>query len=101
VSPSADSIPNRRRYRFFLNPYDEFACTKCPTCDRPTRVRKFPLVIHIDPDQIFVLNKTCRFCPTCELLIGRKRDIEPLLAAAFSERRPEIVGNQYLVIGTR
>lgn len=47
-----------------------------------------------------MLNKTCRFCPTCELLIGRKRDIEPLLAAAFSERRPEIVGNRYLVIGT-
>lgn len=36
-------------HRFFLNPYDDFAFTKCPKCDQKTAVRKFPLVIHIEP----------------------------------------------------
>ena len=92
--------PHRTRHLFFLNPYSDVAFTKCPKCEGKTRLRKLPLVIHIEPDQMLVLNKTCRYCPGCDLVIARQSELEPLMAAAFAERRPEVVGNEYLVVGT-
>jgi hypothetical protein len=88
------------RYRFFLNPYRDARFTTCPQCGGKTRVRKLPLVIHVEPAQLVALNKTCRYCPPCDLLIAHQDEIEGFLAAFFSEQRPEIVGNDYLVIGT-
>ena len=40
------------RHRFFLNPYTDVRFTTCPQCGGKTRVRKLPLVIHIDPAQL-------------------------------------------------
>lgn len=88
------------RHRFFLNPYVDAAFTKCPKCERPTRLRKFPMVILIEPDQFFVLNKQCRYCPACDLIIARKEQLEDLMARAFDRFRSEVVGNPYQVIGT-
>jgi hypothetical protein len=88
------------RFRFFLNPYRDVRFTSCPQCGGKTRLRKLPLVIHIDPAQLVGLNKTCRYCPPCDLLIAHQDEIEGFLSALFSEQRPEIVGNDYLVIGT-
>ena len=62
--------------------------------------RKLPLVIHIDPLQLVALNKTCRYCPRCDLLIAHQDELEAWLAAFFTDHRPEIVGNDYLVLGT-
>lgn len=87
-------------HRFFLNPYDRHACTKCPKCDRKTAVRKFPLVIRIDPDQMLVLNKQCRYCEHCDLVIVKQSNLEALMAAGLEQRDASIVGNKYLVIGT-
>ena len=53
-----------------------------------------------EPAQLMALNKTCRYCPYCDLLIAHKNEIEGYLAAFFSEHRPEIVGHDYLVVGT-
>jgi len=88
------------RYRFFLNPYTDVRFTTCPQCRGKTRQRKLPLVIHIDPLQFVVLNKTCRYCPRCDLLIAHQDELEAWLAAFFTDHRPEIVGNDYLVLGT-
>lgn len=88
------------RYRFFLNPYSDVRFTTCPQCGGKMRQRKLPLVIHIDPLQLVALNKTCRYCPHCDLLIAHQDELEAWLAAFFSEHRPEIVGNDYLVVGT-
>ena len=88
------------RYRFFLNPYTDVRFTNCPQCSKKMRQRKLPLVIHVDPMQLLALNKTCRYCPACDLLIAHQDEIEALLAAFFGEQRPEIVGNDYLVVGT-
>ena len=93
-------IPDRRKHYFFLNPYDDAAFTRCPKCDRKTFIRKFPLVIHIEPRQIFLLNKKCRYCTKCDLIITRKSEIESMMASAFENRRPEIIGNDYIVMGT-
>lgn len=90
---------NRRHY-FFLNPYNDAAFTRCPKCETKTMVRKFPLVIHIEPAQVFILNKTCRYCRSCSLIIARKSEVEALMAASFEDRDPEIIGNEYLVMGT-
>ena len=88
------------RYKFFLNPYQDARFTRCPKCEAKTRQKKLPLVIHIDAWGMFVLNKTCRFCPGCQLLIAHKDELEGYLAAFFERQAPEIVGNDYLVIGT-
>lgn len=90
----------RARHRFFLNPYPDIAFTKCPKCETKTKQRKLPLVIHIEPGYVLVLNKTCRYCERCDLLIARQANVEELMAGAFESRAAEIIGNKYLVMGT-
>ena len=87
-------------YRFFLNPYQDMRFTRCPQCDSKTLQRKLPLVIHVEPMETLSLNKTCRYCPHCDLLILHQDDLEHLLASFFAEHKPEVIGNDYLVIGT-
>lgn len=89
------------RYRFFLNPYTDVRFTSCPQCGNRTRQRKLPLVIHVDPLNPVAINKTCRYCPTCDLLIAHKNEIEQQLAWLFASRDPTLIGNDYLVIGTQ
>ena len=88
------------RFTFFLNPYQDTRFTRCPKCEAKTRQKKLPLVIHVDDWGMFVLNKTCRFCPGCQLLIVHQDDLEAYLAMFFEKQAPEVVGNDYLVIGT-
>lgn len=88
------------RHTFFLNPYTDVRFTSCPRCGGKARLRKVPLVVHVDPQEIAVLNKKCRYCPGCDLLIAHRDELEAMLAFAFSGQRPEVVGNDYLVIGT-
>lgn len=89
-----------KRYRFFLNPYDDMRFTSCPKCDAKTRQRKLPLALFIEPGTFFILNKTCRYCPGCDLLIAHRNDLGSLLAAMCAEHAPGIIGNDYDVIGT-
>ena len=88
-------------YHFFLNPYQDVRFTNCPQCGQKMHQRKLPLVIHIEPMYILSLNKTCRYCPHCDLLIAHQDDLEHLLAAIFTEQKPEVIGNDYLVLGTQ
>jgi hypothetical protein len=88
------------RFSFFLNPYQDARFTWCPRCRGRTRILKFPLVIHVDPKNPVVLNKTCRYCDVCDLLIVHRDELEQQLALLFTHRAPELVGNDYLVIGT-
>ena len=88
------------RFNFFLNPYSDLRFTRCPKCQGKTRQRKLPLLIHVDPIQLFALNKTCRYCPDCDLLIAHQDEIETYLSAFFTQNKPKVIGNDYLVIGT-
>ncbi|MEW6493871.1 MAG: hypothetical protein AB1589_15380 [Cyanobacteriota bacterium] len=88
------------RHKFFLNPYQDARFTSCPKCDGKTKLRKFPLFIHVNPLQPIVLNKTCRYCPYCDLIIAHQDEIEQQLAYLFMQQQPEMIGNDYLVIGT-
>ncbi len=88
-------------YKFFLNPYTDIRFTSsCPSCYGKTKQRKLPLAIHVSDWGMVILNKTCRFCPVCELLIGHQDEIEGLLAQLFAELEPQIIGDDYLIVGT-
>lgn len=88
------------KYNFALNPYPDLRVSRCPLCEKKTGQRKIPLLIHVDPMYLIALNYTCRYCKTCELLVGNKNAIEHLLAEIFYETDSYAVGNEYLIIGT-
>lgn len=88
------------RHYFFLNPYIDSAFTRCPKCEGKTRVRKFCLVIHIDPRGLFSLNKSTKYCPGCDLIIVKQSELEKLLVNICEQYAPDIIGNDYFVFGT-
>ena len=47
-----------------------------------------------------LLGKTCRFCPRCELIIAHQDELESELARIFSSLAPDVIGNEYMVLGT-
>jgi hypothetical protein len=89
-----------RLYNFVLNPYPEERLSSCPFCGKRTGQRKVLLFIHIDPFYPVALNYTCRYCKACDLLIGHKHEIEFLLTEMFRQRNPDVIGNDYLIMGT-
>ena len=92
---------NRRtRHNFFLNPYKDEAFTRCPQCNEKTKVRKYPLVVHIEPHQLLCLNKSCKYCEACDLIIGKQSEIENLMSACSEKLDPSVIGNKYVVFGT-
>jgi hypothetical protein len=88
------------QYDFFLNPYDDLRFTSCPKCGAKTGQRKLPLVIWVDPHDPVSLNYTCRYCKSCDLLIAHQNEIEKLLVQIFQAQNPQLIGNDYVVIGT-
>lgn len=98
TKPRFGELPSR--YTFVLNPYSDYRFTRCPNCDKPTRLRKYVLFIHVDPDHLLSMGKTCRFCPKCEWLIAHKDEVESELAILFNRLDPKAIGNDYLIIGT-
>lgn len=90
------------RYILGINPYRETRFSKCPKCERPTYPRKFPLLIYVKQAESgpLVLGKTCKYCSKCEFIIVHQDELESTLAAAFAEREPAALGNDYFIIGT-
>ena len=60
--------------------------TSCPKCDSKTKVRGFALVIHLEPDQQLVLNKQCRYCVGCDVIVARRSEVESLMVAEVERR---------------
>ncbi len=88
------------KHEFALNPYTDARFTRCPGCEQKTKLRKFPLFIHVEPLNPVVLGKTCRYCPHCDLIIAHQDELEAQLAALFAGTNPSLIGNDYLVMGT-
>jgi hypothetical protein len=89
-----------QRHRFFLNPYRDVRFTTCPRCGYKSRQRKFILAIHIDPIYSLTLEKMCRYCYHCDLMIVHQDALEEQFTAYFTISKPEIIGKDYEVIGT-
>lgn len=87
------------RYRFALNPFPEVRWSKCPRCEKLTYNRKFPLLIHVEDFGPVILGKTARYCTRCEFIVVHQAELVAELAHMFSQRAPEVVGNDYLVMG--
>lgn len=87
-------------YKFQLNPYPSERITRCYTCSNKTGQRKLPLLIYIKPGYMIVLNYTNRYCRYCDMLIAHKHEIEDYLTQLFMQSDPEVIGNDYLIIGT-
>lgn len=88
------------RYSFVLNPYVRKRFTKCPSCDAPTRIRKLPLVVHVEHlggPRLVLLNKTCRLCLACETLIVGRAELEGVISAVLSAT---VKPPGYVVLGT-
>ena len=90
----------RTRHYFFLNPYENEAFTRCPQCGKKTKLRKYPLVIHIEPHQLLCLNIGCKYCETCDLIIGKQSAIENLMCVCCENIDASLIGNKYVVFGT-
>ncbi len=88
------------RYDFFLNTYQDTRFTICPRCQSKTRLRKFSLVVNVNPKHTAILDKQCRFCNSCDLLIVHQTQLEQRIATEFMTINPEAIGNDYQVIGT-
>lgn len=88
------------QYKFFLNPHTDARFTRCPKCDAPTKLRKKPLFICVQPAQPLSINKTCRYCPACDLLIVHKDELDELINGMCYQHYPHLVGHDYLVVGT-
>jgi hypothetical protein len=88
------------QHNFFLNPYQDARFTRCPKCDRPTKLRKKLLLISIEKTQPVSLNKTCRYCPTCDILIAHKDELDALMETLCWQQLPHLTGNDYFVLGT-
>jgi hypothetical protein len=87
-------------YRFILNPYAEARFSTCPNCEGKTLIRKVPLFIHVQPHYPTTINKHCRYCPKCDILIVHQDELEQMLTLTYEKQKPEIIGNEYLVLGT-
>ncbi len=88
------------RYSFMLNNHAEVRLSRCPKCRKVTHSRKFALVIHIDEWGPMALGKTCRYCSRCEIVMVQRAELEEELAKSFSQMAPQVIGNDYLVLGT-
>jgi hypothetical protein len=89
------------RYSFVLNPHVRERFTKCPSCDALTRIRRLPLVVHVEHPggpRLVLLNKTCRLCLICETLIVDQVELERVIIAAGLVTA--IKPLDYVVLGT-
>lgn len=88
------------RYSLILNQYSDFRASNCVKCEKPTFLRKFPLLIHIEGYELVTFGKTCRYCAKCELIVVHQDELEDELVYKFETLKPEIIGNDYFIIGT-
>ena len=90
----------RPKHFFFLNPYRDVRFTRCPKCQRLTKLRKFALLIHVDGFGLISLGKTSRFCGLCEIIIIHQDELEPEIARVAPDVILNQMNSQYVVIGT-
>ncbi len=88
------------RYSLLLNSHEDVRLSKCPKCEKLTHLRKFALFIHIDGWGPIVLGKTCRYCSHCGIVMVHRKELEAELAHGLSRIAPEVIGKDYLVLGT-
>ena len=59
-----------------------------------------PLLLVVGGYGPFVLGKTGPYCANCRLLIVHRDELEGELATIFERLAPEVIGLEYVVLGT-
>lgn len=54
----------------------------------------------MNPGHTTIVEKMCRFCYVCNLLIVHQDQLEEQLVTQFLTINPEAIGNDYQVVGT-
>lgn len=94
-----NNTKRNEKYYFFLNPYKEYAFSRCPKCSNTTKHKKLPIVILFEKDKkIMSLNKTCRYCPFCKLVIAKKHELDEIAKQFLG--KSTIGKDEYYVVGT-
>jgi len=88
------------QYTCCINPFVDARFSRCPKCSGRTQMRKFALVIHVDPEGVFPTRMSCKWCRSCGVIIVHKHELEATLQGALSAISPQQVGAPYLIIGT-
>lgn len=88
------------KYFCAINPFIDARFSKCPQCNGRTQLRKFALIIHVDPKGIYPTRINCRWCKPCQIIIPHKYDLEELLKTNLAKIAPEQVDSDFLIIGT-
>jgi len=88
------------RYDLFLNVNHTMRFTTCPRCRIKTLARRFSLVVLIGSGYALVVEKTCRFCPSCDLLVVHQDQLEAQLTSQFLRINPQAIGSDYQLVGT-
>ena len=87
------------KYVCGINPF-RHRFSKCPSCDGRTQIRKFALIIHVDPKGLFPTRITCKWCRPCGLVIVHMHELNALLRAGLAEASPDQVESPFFIIGT-
>ncbi|MHA1491879.1 MAG: hypothetical protein ACTSRI_19775 [Promethearchaeota archaeon] len=90
------------KYSCYLDPYSDYDFSHCPKCNSEIKIKDklFYLVINVEPGLIVTINLDCRFCPYCNLIIVKKRELESFLIYACEHHNfAKFIGNDYSVIG--
>lgn len=90
----------KEKHYFFLNKYSDMSFTRCPKCETKTKIRKFCLVVFVEPNYFLTIYKYCRYCVNCDLIIAKQDELEGLMSFMCERNRLDIIGNKYFVIGT-
>ncbi len=87
------------KHNFWLNPYDEYAFTKCPKCEGKTKVKKIVLVMHTGTkDGNFLnINKEVKYCPACDLIIAKESELRNLAGTITGKT---VSKEHFLILGT-
>ena len=94
-TPRLGALPPR--YSFLLNPYPHERFTRCPRCKSTTRLRKIPLVVHVDSLGLVLLRKSCRLCTVCEVLIAHETEVRRVIKGLGSQTG---ACAEYVILGT-
>ena len=100
---SQDRIKKQKpKYSCYLNSFSDFDFSHCPKCNSEIKIKDklFYLVIHVEPELIVTMNIDCWFCPYCNLIIVKKRELERILCYACEHHNfANFIGNDYSIIG--
>ncbi len=88
------------RYTCYLNPFVDLRFSRCPNCEGRTQIRRFALVVHVDPVGIFPTRVSCRWCRACSVVIVHQREFENTLKAGLAAASPGQVDSNYVIIGS-